>query len=355
MTILSSLPSVENDIRTAFNSDHTSFHTDSVSCVAFHPSEPFFVTGSKDNTIKMWRMTPKPLENGQGLWEQSMYATCVATFRPNVQIQVTCVAFHPTAPLLVGGYDNGIAILWSYIGLSRNKVLTIDPMMYEEYGLGVFPPQVSQAGLTSKVLSVNFQVDSSKVTFLEIGRSNTNIVELQNVSHFVSSAENTARERNEQFKTRGKLVQALSGKFRPPGMLPPSPREGSGRFTGKEFEDAMRRLPVRPRGGVTVDHDNDWLDTQESRSQQGPPLQGELDSETREAIEAGKERDRWRERVQEAKRLQEIKLQRERELLSQPLEPPQPSSPRSPRSPRSSLQPKGGNRHQTRRKYRQNK
>ena len=441
MTILSTLPSVENDIRTAFNSDHTSFHSDFVTCVAFHPTQPLFITGSQDTTIKMWRMTPKPLENGQGLWQQLMNATCVTTFRPEVQSPVTSVAFHPTAPLLVGGYNNGNAILWSYIGFLTNKVLTIDPKMYEEYGLTIFPPpppppvslrsvtpwmltsmksklhsassdrgkddmsraaaammnsssrvpvpmaaaslefdhspppaqrltraqrgrnrregqerranrEVSVSGVTS-VTSVNFQVDSSKVTFLEIGRSNTNIVELQNVGHFVSAAEYTARERNEHFETRGELVQALSGKFMPPGMLPPSPRKGSGRFTGKEFEDAMRRLPVRPRGGVTVDHDNDWRDTQESRSQQGPPLQGELDSETREAIQTREESDRWRERVQEAKRLQEIKLQREREreLLSQPLQQLQPQ----PQQPLASPPSEGGKTRRTTRKYRRNK
>ena len=124
MTILSTLPSVENDIRTAFNSDHTSFHSDFVTCVAFHPTQPLFITGSQDTTIKMWRMTPKPLENGQGLWQQLMNATCVTTFRPEVQSPVTSVAFHPTAPLLVGGYNNGNAILWSYIGFLTNKVLT---------------------------------------------------------------------------------------------------------------------------------------------------------------------------------------------------------------------------------------
>ena len=263
MTILSSQPN-EDDLLGALNSDHTSFHTDFVTCVAFHPTEPFFVTGSKDTTIKMWRMTPKPLAKGQDLWELSMYATCVTTFRPEVQSPVTCVAFHPTAPLLVGGYNNGNAILWSYIGFLTNKVLTIDPMMYEEYGLYVFPPPpppvssrsdgdgaaammksssrvpVSMAAsldldespppaqrLTKAqrnkerrerrerqselvleddiASSVNFQVDSCGVTFLEIGRRNTNVVELQNVGHFVSAAENTARERNEHFSTRGEL------------------------------------------------------------------------------------------------------------------------------------------------------
>jgi len=319
LTILSSQPSGEDDILGALNSDHTSFHSDFVTCVAFHPTEPLFITGSNDTTIKMWRMTPKPLANGQGLWEQSMNATCVTTFRPEVESPVTSIAFHPTAPVLVGGYHNGNAILWSYIGFLTNKVLTIDPMMYEEYGLYVFtPPPVSrrsdddtgdgaaammksssrvpvsmaasldfdespppaqrltraqrnkqrrerwerQSELVLEdniVSSVNFQVDSSKVTFLEIGRRNTNVVELQNVCHFMSAAINTAHERNEQFESRGEIVQAISDKFKS------STRPNRRQFTAKDVHDAILRQPIRLIGGPIVEHDKEWEDTLKMR------------------------------------------------------------------------------------------
>ena len=349
MTILSSLPSVENNIRTAFNSDHTSFHSDFVTCVVFHPTEPLFITGSKDTTIKMWRMTPKPLAEGQGLWQQLMNATCVSTFRSDDNVYpVTSIAFHPTAPLLVGGYHNGNAILWSYIGFLTNKVLTIDPMMYEEYGLGVFPPPpppVSGVTSVTSVTSVNFQVDSRGVTFLEIGRSNTNIVELQNVGHFVSSAENTARERNEQFETRRELVQKLSNT-----RMLRSFRDGQNRFfTPRDMCQSIQRRPVLSRSGVTIVHDKDWHDTQESRSQQGPPLQVELDSETREAIKFGEDSDDWSQRYDE--QFQQIKRQQE------PSPPPLPESlPESLPEPSPLLQStNGGNRRQTTRKNRRNK
>jgi len=444
MTILSTLPSVENDIRTAFNSDHTSFHSDFVTCVAFHPTQPLFITGSQDTTIKMWRMTPKPLENGQGLWQQLMNATCVTTFRPEVQSPVTSVAFHPTAPLLVGGYNNGNAILWSYIGFLTNKVLTIDPMMYEEYGLTIFPPpppppvslrsvtpwmltsmksklhsassdrgkddmsraaaammnsssrvpvpmaaaslefdhspppaqrltraqrvrniregqerranrEVSVSGVTS-VTSLNFQVDSSKVTFLEIGRSNTNIVELQNVGHFVSAAEYTARERNEHFETRGELVQALSSEFmrhpQYPLKMQLPPRAGTGRLTPQEIEDAIRRRPIRSRGGDTVVHDKGWNETLNSRIQEEQTLQIKEDELDRKAREAASEE--WRQRYEEANQLQKAKMRQEQERLqpSQPL----PSQP-LPSQPLPSPQPpqEGGNRRRTTRKNRRNK
>ena len=322
LTILSSQPSDEDGLLGAFNSDHTSFHSDFVTCVAFHPTEPLFITGSNDTTIKMWRMTPKPLAKGQELWEQSMDATCVTTIRPEVSSPVTCVAFHPTAPLLVGGYNNGNAILWSYIGFLTNKVLTIDPMMYEEYGLYVFtpppPPPVSRRSdddasdgaaammksssrvpvsmaasldfdespppakrltraqrnkerrerrerrselvLEDDIVSaVNFQVDSRGVSFLEIGRRNTNVVELQNVCHFVSAAINTAHERNEQFESRWELVQAISDKFKS------STRPNRRQFTAKDVHDAIRRQPVRLIGGPVVEHDKEWEDTLKMR------------------------------------------------------------------------------------------
>ena len=347
VTILSSLPpNDEHDLRSAFNSDYTSFHTDFVSCVAFHPTEPFFVTGSKDTTIKMWRMIPKP--------DDRLYVTCVVTcvcvttFRPEVQSPVTSIAFHPTAPLLVGGYHNGNAILWSYIGFLTKKVLTIDPMMYEEYGLTLFPPPppppLSRRGVTPAMLtemrsklhiassdrgkddtsdgaagmmksssgvpvsmaarleldesppppsqrlimtqlnasemnreekrrhmqeikansgllvsSVNFQVDSSKVTFLEIGRRNTNVVELQNVSHFVSSAENTARERNKQFESRVESVQAFADNFTHPSRR---------LFSRRDVRSALLRQPVSMSGapGAEFTHDDkEWEETLKMR------------------------------------------------------------------------------------------
>jgi WD40 repeat protein len=321
LTILSSQPSDEDGLLGALSSDHRSFHSDFVTCVAFHPTEPLFITGSNDTTIKMWRMTPKPLAKGQELWEQSMDATCVTTIRPEVPSPVTCVAFHPTAPLLVGGYNNGNAILWSYIGFLTNKVLTTDPMMYEEYVLYVFPPppppvsrrsdddasdgaaammksssrvpvsvaasldfdespppakrltraqrnkerrerreRRSELVLEDDIVSaVNFQVDSRGVSFLEIGRRNTNVVELQNVGHFVSAAINTAHERNEQFSSRKEAVQAISDKFKS------STRPNRRQFTAKDVHDAIRRQPVRLIGGPVVEHDKEWEDTLKMR------------------------------------------------------------------------------------------
>ena len=56
------------------------------------------------------------------------------------------------------------------------------------------------------VSAVNFQVDSRGVSFLEIGRNNTDVVELRNVSHLVSEAKNKESVRKEQFSSRKEAV-----------------------------------------------------------------------------------------------------------------------------------------------------
>lgn len=353
ITILSRRPEDEFSIIHAFNSDHRSFHTDFVNFVAFHPTEPFFATASKDATIKMWRMTPKP--------DDSLYATCVATFRSDDNAcPVTCVAFHPKAPLLVGGFYNGNAVVWEYMLLLSKKVLTLDTVMYEPRVLSVFPlpppmlhrmrmtpamlteakgklrrrsdrePNVAMMKTTSRVpternvammkttprvpfstsgvkeesdsspsppaikslsraelnrrergererqerrrelvdssrvfvSAVNFQVDSRGVSFLEIGRNNTNVVELRNVSHLVSEAKNKESVRKEQFSSRKEAVEKFADMFKL------STRPNRRLFTAKEVHDSILRQPVRLMGvPPKVEEDEDWEETLKRREE----------------------------------------------------------------------------------------
>ena len=341
ITILSRRPEQEFSINHAFNSDHRSFHTDFVNFVAFHPTEPFFATASKDATIKMWRMTPNP--------DDSLHATCVATFRSDDNAcPVTCVAFHPTAPLLVGGFYNGNAVVWEYMLLLSKKVLTLDTVMYEPRVLSVFPlpppmphrmrmtpamlteakgklrrrsdternvammtmmkktPRVpfSTSGVKEEsdsspsppaikslsrarqrrreigemerqerrrelvgsshvfVSAVNFQVDSRGVSFLEIGRNNTNVVELRNVSHLVSEAKNKESVRKEQFSSRKEAVENFADMFKLSTL--PNRRQ----FTAKEVHDAILRQPVRLMGvSPKVEEDEDWEETLNMREE----------------------------------------------------------------------------------------
>lgn len=338
ITVLSRRPEEEFSINHAFNSDHRSFHTDFVNFVAFHPTEPFFATASKDATIKMWRMTPNP--------DDSLHATCVATFRSDDNAcPVTCVAFHPKAPLLVGGFYNGNAVVWEYMLLLSKKVLTLDTVTYEPRVLSVFPlpppmphrmrmtpamlteakgklrrrsdternvammkksPRVpfSTSGVKEEsdsspsppaikslsrarqrrreigemerqerrrelvgsshvfVSAVNFQVDSRGVSFLEIGRNNTNVVELRNVSHLVSEAKNKESVRKEQFSSRKEAVENFADMFKLSTL--PNRRQ----FTAKEVHDAILRQPVRLMGvPPKVEEDKDWEETLKMREE----------------------------------------------------------------------------------------
>jgi WD40 repeat protein len=71
-----------------------------VTSVAFHPTAPLLVTGSKDNTVKLWRLS-----------SDNSSATCVATLEGH-RNDVTSVAFHATAPLLATGSKDNTAKLW---------------------------------------------------------------------------------------------------------------------------------------------------------------------------------------------------------------------------------------------------
>ena len=286
----------------ALNSDHRSYHRDDVNFVAFHPTKPFFATASKDATIKMWRMTPNP--------DDSLYATCVATFRSDDNAcPVTCVAFHPTAPLLVGGFYNGNAVLWEYMGIISNKVLDLEPVVYEPHVLYVYPlppPMPHRMRMTPAMLTeakgklrrrsdternvammkkssrvpfstpyakkelvanshifvsaVNFKVNSRGVSFLEIGRSNTNIVELRNVSDFVSEANIKESVQKEQFSSRKEAVEKFADMFKL------STRPSRRQFTAKEVNDAILRQPVRLIGvPPKVEEDKDWEETLKMR------------------------------------------------------------------------------------------
>jgi len=77
-------------------------HSGYVYSVAFHPTAPLLVTGSHDETAKLWRFSAN-----------RSTATCVATLRGHCWA-VLSVAFHPTAPLLATGSQDKTAKLWRF-------------------------------------------------------------------------------------------------------------------------------------------------------------------------------------------------------------------------------------------------
>lgn len=346
----------------ASNSKHNSYHRDDVNFVAFHPTEPLFATASKDATIKMWRMMPQR--------NNSLYAYCVATFLSDNKVSpVTCLAFHPTESLLVGGLYNGNAVVWEYMGVLSTNVLSLEPDMYTSKVVTVFslpPPMPHRMRMTpamlteakgklhrrsdrehsvammnsprvpssttgveedserspspppKKILSrtelerfeqrkreetqraretqgvleansrifvsaVNFQVDSRGVSFLEIGRNNTDVVELRNVSDLMMSEfiiKN--RDQIELLKLRKKLVHKTSRDFM---ASQPLPRPGTFRFTGSEIASGILREPIRLRSiGVTALRDREWDEMRRKGEKPRPNLE-QSDKEKSEAIE----------------------------------------------------------------------
>ena len=92
----------------------------SSTCVAFHPTAPILATGSDDMTVKsvkLWRLS------------DNSALTCVATLDKSNEGHdgpVYSVAFHPTALILATGGDDSTAKLWrlSVVGVTCVATLT---------------------------------------------------------------------------------------------------------------------------------------------------------------------------------------------------------------------------------------
>ncbi len=75
-------------------------HNSSILSIAFHPTEPLFVTSSRNNSAKLWRMN-----------SERTAADCVAILKGH-SISVLSVAFHPTEPLIATVSHDKTIKLW---------------------------------------------------------------------------------------------------------------------------------------------------------------------------------------------------------------------------------------------------
>ena len=92
-------------------------HSGVVTSVAFHPTAPLLATGSRDNTVKIWDLSP-----------DNKSATCVVTLAGHIDY-VTSVTFHPTAttpPLLASGSRDNTVKLWHLSPDSTTCVATLE-------------------------------------------------------------------------------------------------------------------------------------------------------------------------------------------------------------------------------------
>ena len=120
--------------------EYTSFgHSSYVRSLAFHPTEKILATGSDDNTVKLWRISPPKQyrpnrftscfrrsrvgRSGQDNWK----VRCVSTLEYTRIVQVA-LAFHNNLPLLAtGSYDNTVR-LWM-ISIDSNSAIRVDEQL----------------------------------------------------------------------------------------------------------------------------------------------------------------------------------------------------------------------------------
>jgi WD40 repeat protein len=73
-----------------------------VSCIALYPKAPIMVTGSTDGNVKVWWLSRTEYNE--------MRAQPMHTIYENLEIEIKCIAFHPTEPYLAIGYANKVGI-----------------------------------------------------------------------------------------------------------------------------------------------------------------------------------------------------------------------------------------------------
>ena len=111
-------------------------HSSYVTSVAFHPKMPYLATGSLDHTVKLWRFNPSwPYKNHTPIARPDLRATL--TGHGNF---VSSVVFHPTLPLLAtGSWDNTVK-LWRFPEHPRDYTEGREALFFPKVNFSETPP-----------------------------------------------------------------------------------------------------------------------------------------------------------------------------------------------------------------------
>ena len=96
-------------------------HTDTINSFVFHPLGEYILTGSRDNTAKLWEFST------------STHPSCVTTIQFHTG-EVKCVAFHPLLPYMATSSSDGQAVVWYSPKLSNGRKV-YQSLMGREIGI----------------------------------------------------------------------------------------------------------------------------------------------------------------------------------------------------------------------------
>jgi WD40 repeat protein len=131
-------------------------HKNNVLSIAFHPTLPLLVTGSKDKTAKLWRLSPDGLD-----------ATCTATLKGHKN-NVSSVAFYPNALILATGSEDKTVKLWHFSseGSDATCVATLEEHKNNVFSVAFHPilPILATGSEDKTVKLWHFSSDGSDAT-----------------------------------------------------------------------------------------------------------------------------------------------------------------------------------------------
>jgi|LauGreDrversion4_2_1035121.scaffolds.fasta_scaffold00680_7 WD40 repeat protein len=194
-------------------------HKNDVTSVAFHPSAPVIVSGSKDKTIKLWRILHDRI-------------VCMETL-PG-RSRVSSVAFHPNGSLLASGSSGNTALLWD------SSVLTEEGQRSMALIRGVETPLISRF-FSGRMHTMPHAVQILRNKLKQRG---------PNFLEEIEEPARTAMERARAIASRRRpiaLIEAPRLHTKPPSARSPSPKSSSARSPSPKSSSPKPSSPKSPK------------------------------------------------------------------------------------------------------------